>query len=70
MKLHLPIGTDNENARTPDLPGEELEEKPGRIIGPVEIVQDEYDGLFLARSPPEARHAVEETEASGTGLED
>jgi hypothetical protein len=68
-KLHFPISPDHENPRPPEFPGDELEEEPGRIISPVEIVQDQDDRLTLARSLPEAGHAVEETKARWPGLE-
>jgi hypothetical protein len=44
--LHVAIGADQEEPGIRDLARQELEEKQGRLVGPVDVVEDDDERRF------------------------
>ena len=68
-ELDVAVRADDEEARAPHLAGEELEEQQRGRVRPVEVVEDEDEGLVGGRVAEERRDAVEEAETRLLGLE-
>ncbi len=62
-QLHVAVCSENHQAGAAQLPRQELQQEERRLVGPVEVVQDEDDGLAVARVLEERRDGVEQAEA-------
>ena len=65
--LHLPVAGDEEECAVLHLPRQELEQQAGGLVGPVEIVDQDDEGLVRATPTQVARDALEEPEARLVG---
>ncbi len=68
-ELHVAIGADHEEPRRTHLARQELQQQERRLIGPLDVVQDEDQRLRAGGVPQKGGDAVEEPEARLLGLE-
>lgn len=63
VHLDVPIGADEQEACVGQLAGHEPEQQQARLIGPVEVVQDDDQATWCGRRPQAGGHRVEQAEA-------
>ena len=62
-QLHVAVGADQQDARSRQLPRQELHQQQRRLVRPVQVVEDEDQRLLPGRVLEEVGEAVEEAEA-------
>ena len=63
-QLHVPVGADNQHPSAAQFTGYELEQCKGRLVGPVEIVQYQHQGLTVGSDLPKGGDGVEQAKPS------
>ena len=69
FELDVAVGSDDENPIVPRPAREVLHQKEGRLVGPVEIVENEDERALRSDVPDERRDALEQAQAFGLPLE-
>jgi hypothetical protein len=68
-RLGVPMGADDHQVGVVERACEESQEEQRRLVGRMEVVEDQHDRLSLARRPQERGGRVEETEPRPLGIE-
>jgi hypothetical protein len=63
MHLHVPVGADKQQASTGQLPGDKLQQRQARPVGPVKIVEDHQQTSREGSPPKEVAYCLVEVEA-------
>jgi hypothetical protein len=69
IRVGIPVYREQRDACVGDSGGDELEHEQRRLVGDVEVVEDEQDGRLLRGVPQERRDGVEQAEARALRLQ-
>ena len=67
-RLGLAIGPDDEDRRVAQVDRDEAEQEQRRLVGAVQVVEDQHEWAGRRRGPQERRDGIEELKARGVGL--
>ena len=65
VQLDVAVGGEHQDSITANIAGEVLEEEQRRLVGPVDVVQEENDRLGRGHAADEPGHAVEQAQPLG-----